>query len=263
MKFRPSMAKWLVACWLLPAVSFADQLVIKDDFTGTSTQNSWKATNGACLTAGNNTGSVPACKGLAYYGSETLVGGATGSLPDTAGNGALRFTNGYPGGYNQNGAIVSTLNPAFTTSQGVQVTFTTETYLGNSGGGGSDGADGISFFLMDASQPAGIGAFGGSLGYSCSDSNPPYDGLVGGYIAVGVDEYGNFLNGGSTRSAAYPNNGPDNTASGWGYQPNRIGLRGAGSISWAWLNKNYPVQYPSSLATTLSNVTVTYQSTLR
>lgn len=259
MKFRPSMAKWLVACWLLPAVSFADQLVIKDDFTGTSTQNSWKATNGACLTAGNNTGSVPACKGLAYYGSETLVGGATGSLPDTAGNGALRFTNGYPGGYNQNGAIVSTLNPAFTTSQGVQVTFTTETYLGNSGGGGGDGADGISFFLMDASQPAGIGAFGGSLGYSCSDSNPPYDGLVGGYIAVGVDEYGNFLNGGSTRSAAYPNNGPDNTASGWGYQPNRIGLRGAGSISWAWLNKNYPVQYPSSLASTLSNVTVTYQ----
>jgi len=258
MKIRPSVAMLVAACSLLPAVTFA-QLVIKDDFTGAFTQNSWKATNGACLTAGNNTGSVPACSGLAYYGKEALVGGATGSLPDTVGNGALRFTNGYPGGYNQNGAIVSTLNPAFTTKQGVQVTFTTETYLGNSGGGGQDGADGISFFLMDAAQSAGIGAFGGSLGYSCSDSNPPYDGLVGGYIAVGVDEFGNFLNGGSTRSADYPKNGPDNTASGWGYQPNRIGLRGAGSISWAWLNKTYPVQYPSSLATTLSNTTVTYQ----
>ena len=255
MRIRPSIA---VVAALLPAVAFG-QLVIKDDFTGATTQNSWKATNGACLTAGNGTGSVPACKGLAYYGSETLVGGATGTLPDSVGNGALRFTNGAPGGFNQNGAIVSTLNPAFTTKQGVQVTFTTETYLGNKGGGGKDGADGISFFLMDASKPAGIGAFGGSLGYSCSDSNPPYDGLVGGYIAVGVDEYGNFLNGGPTRSTDYPKNGPDNTASGWGYQPNRIGLRGAGSISWAWLNANYPAQYPTSLATTISKTTVRYQ----
>src|SRR6201999_1001099 len=123
MNIRPSGAMLIAACSLLPAVSFA-QLVIKDDFTGAFTQNSWKATNGACLTAGNNTGSVPACSGLTYYKNETLVGGATGSLPDTVGNGALRFTNGYPGGYNQNGAIVSTLNPAFNTKQGIQVTFT-------------------------------------------------------------------------------------------------------------------------------------------
>lgn len=258
MRVRPSIAAAVIASALLPVTAFA-QLVIKDDFTGAATQNSWKATNGACLTAGNGTGSVPACKGLAYYKGETLVGGATGTLPDTIGNGALRFTNGYPGGYNQNGAIVSTLNPAFNTKQGIQVTFTTETYLGNSGGGGSDGADGISFFLMDASQPAGIGAFGGSLGYSCSVSNPPYDGLVGGYIAVGVDEYGNFLNGGPTRSADYPKNAPDNTATGWGYQPNRIGLRGAGNVSWAYLNKNFNSKYPDSLATTLSGQMVTYQ----
>jgi type IV pilus assembly protein PilY1 len=254
-----SIAAVVAACALLPATVYA-QLVIKDDFTGAAAQNSWIATNGACLTAGNNTGSVPACKGLAYYGTETLVGGAKGSLPDTVGSGALRFTNGFPGGYNQNGAIVSTLAPAFTTKQGVQVTFTTETYLGDSKGGGSDGADGISFFLMDASKPAGIGAFGGSLGYSCSDNNSPYDGLVGGYIAVGVDEFGNFLNGGTTRSSTFPDNGPDNTASGWGYEPNRIGLRGAGNVSWAWLTANHPELYPSSLATTLSNITVNFHN---
>jgi type IV pilus assembly protein PilY1 len=257
MRMRLSMAAAVAASVLVPGTVWA-QLIVKDDFTGATTQNTWKASNGACLTAGDGTGSVPACKGLAYYGGETLVGGATGSLPDKIGNGALRFTNGSPGGFNQNGAIVSMLNPAFSTKQGIQVTFTTETYLGNSGGGGGDGADGISFFLMDATRPAGIGAFGGSLGYSCSDSNPPYDGLVGGYIAVGIDEFGNFLNGGSTRSTTFPNNGPDNTASGWGYQPNRIGLRGAGNISWAWLNANYPTLYPSSLATTNSTTTVTY-----
>ena len=82
-----------------------------------------------------------------------LVGGYNGTFPDpapVAGNGALRFTNGYPYGYNENGGIVSTA--PFPTGQGVSITFKTVTYLGNSGGGGGDGADGISFFLMDASK---------------------------------------------------------------------------------------------------------------
>ena len=95
--------------------------------------------------------------------------------------------------FNQNGAIVS--SNTFPTGQGVQITFKTVTYRGNSGGAGKDGADGISFYLMDGSKAAGIGSFGGSLGYSCSNSNPPYDGLVGAYLGLGVDEYGNFLNG--------------------------------------------------------------------
>jgi type IV pilus assembly protein PilY1 len=226
------------------------QIIVQDDFTGTTTSNTWKWFNGACLTAGDGTNGVPSCQSLAktYY-NETLVGGASGTLPDLVGSGALRFTNGSPGGYHQNGAIVSQLSPAFSTKDGIQVTFTTVTYEGNSGGGGKDGADGISFFLMDAAQPAGIGAWGGSLGYSCSNTNPPYNGLVGAYVGLGIDEFGNFLNGGPTRSTTFPNNGPDNTASGWGYQPGRIGLRGAGNIAWSWLNTNYPNQYPSYLTT--------------
>ncbi len=103
-RVRPAIAA-AIACVVAPAAF--GQLVIKDDFTGATTQNSWTATNGACLTAGNDTGSVPSCSKLKYWNGETLVGGATGSLPDTVGNGALRFTNGYPGGYFQNGAIVS------------------------------------------------------------------------------------------------------------------------------------------------------------
>src|SRR6266516_2865870 len=79
------------------------QVTVQDDFTGTSDTNNWKTFNGACLTAGNGTGNIPKCVGLPYYGSESLVGGATGTLPDAAGSGALRFTNGYPGGYHQSG----------------------------------------------------------------------------------------------------------------------------------------------------------------
>ena len=105
----------------------------------------------------------------------------------------------------------------------------------------------------------GLGAWGGSLGYTCSNSNPPYNGLTGGYVAVGIDEYGNFLNGitntlGETGTSA----SGDNTASGGGYQPGRIGMRGAGNVSWLTLNGAYggatnpgaaKPWYPDSLAT--------------
>jgi len=258
------------------------QTTVSEDFSGTSTNNSWWYFNGACLTAadqtakgseptGNKGGQLPGCvaigqggNGPLYY-NEPLVGGVNGvgtntqTLPDPAGQGALRFTNGWPGGYAQNGAILSTT--PFPTGQGVAVTFKTVTYRGNSGGADNDGADGISFYLMDAAalntntingvgngDGNGIGAWGGSLGYTCSNANPPYNGLVGAYLAVGIDEYGNFLNGANFMSN-YTGNNPisgDNTALGYGYRPNRIGLRGAGNVAWNWLNANYPAYYPST-----------------
>src|SRR6185437_3055546 len=116
-----------------------------------------------------------------------------------------------------------------------------------------------------------IGAWGGSLAYTCSNSNSPYDGLVGAYLGLGIDEYGNFLNGTNntinetdyiTKSdGVTPFGTGDNTASGGYYKPGRIGLRGAGNISWQALttaygsdpsNNNAPY-YPASLATTCSN----------
>jgi len=257
MKTKFYAAAWALALTgLVPCAAWA-QVTVVDDFTQNKTAVAWVPFNGACLTAGDNTGSVPACVGLPYY-TETLVGGTSGLLPDQPTQGALRFTNGFPGGYHQNGAIVLSPANAFPANSGVQVTFTTVTYRGDSGGAGGDGADGISFFLMDASQAPNLGAFGGSLGYTCSNTNNDqtlypgpggtqrgYDGLVGGYVAVGIDEFGNFLNG-SNPATGY--NG-DNTASGYGYQPGRIGMRGGGNVAWRWLNANYPVQYPSSMNT--------------
>ena len=211
----------------LPLAAFG-QVVISDNFTGGSSSNAWQPFLGACLTAGDGTGSIPACVGDAYYGAQGQVGGFTGTLPDPVGNGALRFTNGFPNGYGQAGGIISGFT--FPLGQGLRVTFTTMTYLGDSGGGGHDGADGIGFFLIDgAYAPYDLGAFGGSLGYTCSNvNNDPklhpdgtqrsYDGLQRAYLGLGIDEYGNFLNQG------------DNTASGYGYVPGRIGLRGAGNI---------------------------------
>lgn len=253
---------------LQPAV--AQTTTYTENFTGATTTNSWYFINGACLTAGSTApastvspGQVPACVTngviLPYYPKAdlSLVGGNTGTLPDIATTGgALRFTNGAPYGYNENGAILSAFN--FPTTNGIQITFTTETYEGNSGGSGKDGADGISFFLQDVDQGqvADIGDYGGSLGYSCSNSNNDaalrasgqprgYDGLIGGYIGLGIDEYGNFLNSGDNTSSgqaalsAYVGSGD--------YQPNRIGLRGAGSTAWSYLNATYASYYPATL----------------
>jgi type IV pilus assembly protein PilY1 len=244
-----------------------------EDFTGGTTANDWYYFNGACLTAGSNAGTgatgvtpgkVPSCASIAnsYYaqqadGDPVLVGGFSGTLPDPIGNGALRFTNGYPYGHHENGAIVS--NGTFNAGDGVHITFKTVTYLGDSGGAGGDGADGLSFYLLDATQSYetpgpgntiwnGIGSWGGSLAYTCSNSNAPYDGLVGGYVGLGIDEFGNFLNG-STLEPGYigARATGDNTALGYGYLPGRIGMRGAGSISWAYLNSTDAADYPPGL----------------
>ncbi|MBU9578584.1 pilus assembly protein PilY [Ralstonia mannitolilytica] len=243
-KNKPHFALLATAA-VLPGVAQA-QLVISDTLTGVASSYDWTALNGACLTAGNNTGPIPACTGLKYYANTTLVGGVTGRLPDTPGSGALRLTNGDfqagTNGNNQTGAVVS--NFTFPTNQGLQVTFTTVTYGGNAysnANGQKSGADGISFFLSDGSKPATVGALGGSLGYSCSNGNPTYDGVQGGYIGLGIDEFGNFSNAGDNTNTGANANG------GIGAIPGRISLRGAGNTNWAYLNSAYSSYYPSSL----------------
>lgn len=234
----------------LSAIGAHAQLVISDTLTGGSSSYQWQSLNGACLTAGDGTGTIPKCAGLSYYSGKTQVGGVTGRLGtsgDPVGQGALRLTNGDTGkginGNDQTGAIYSKFD--FPSNQGLEVTFQTATYGGNAytnHRGQLSGADGIAFFLVNADQVTtvdqntAIGAFGGSLGYSCANTKGTNNGLLGAYIGLGIDEFGNFSNPG------------DNTASGPGQGAGRVTLRGAGNITWAWLNQNYARYYPSSLS---------------
>ncbi|MBV9695322.1 MAG: hypothetical protein JO005_00135, partial [Gammaproteobacteria bacterium] len=137
--------QWLNRLLALAAVCAAGtawgQASVSEDFTGTNTTNPWYFFNGACLTAGAQNGAepnggawqMPGCTAIrgSYY-NQNLVGGQNGvagnvqTLPDPVGQGALRFTNGNPGGYSQNGGIVSTT--PFPTGQGIAVTFKTVTY---------------------------------------------------------------------------------------------------------------------------------------
>ncbi len=83
---------------------------------------------------------------------------------------------------------------------------------------GGDGADGVTFFLLNGSQvdPTGFetGASGGSLGYSGNE-----EGISAGYLGVGFDAYGAYADDSEDR-----HDGGD----GDGQVPQSVTLRGAG-----------------------------------
>lgn len=129
------------------------------------------------LTAGNNP--TPA--------SGQLPGGTTAI--DPAGNGALRLTNN---GTDQSAFVI--YNSPIASNAGLTITFDFFAYNGVGTGGARAGGDGISFFLIDGTQsPTTAGAFGGSLGYAQKKVDG-INGILGGYLGIGLDEFGNFAN---------------------------------------------------------------------
>ena len=118
--------------------------------------------------------------------ADLIISGATngatltsGSI-DAAGDGYLRLTNSQ---MNQSGYVQST--KSFPSADGLSISFEYFTY-------GGTGADGITFFLYDATaMPFNIGTFGGSLGYA---QNAGLPGVSKGFLALGLDEFGNFSN---------------------------------------------------------------------
>ncbi|WP_017259302.1 T9SS type B sorting domain-containing protein [Pedobacter arcticus] len=105
---------------------------------------------------------------------------------DPDGSGYLRLTNN---SQDQRGYIYST--ETFDTDQGLNISFEYYTY-------GGSGADGICFFLFDATAAGSfnIGGFGGSLGYAqylpYGPGQSVLPGVSKGYLGVALDEYGNF-----------------------------------------------------------------------
>jgi gliding motility-associated-like protein len=145
---------------------------------------------------------------------------ATGGTPiDKEGEGYLRLTNA---ARDQKGYAYST--SSFPSIRGLKVEFEYFIYGGN-------GADGISFFLFDSNaSPVTIGGFGGSLGYAqYTNTQPTSAGVNGGYLGVGLDEYGNF---------SYNIEGRQGI--GGGFYPGSITLRGQGNGAATTLT-NYPL----------------------
>lgn len=76
----------------------------------------------------------------------------------------------------------------------------------------SEGGDGIAVVLSDASVTPVSGALGGPLGYGARSN---VNGFAGGWLGIGIDEYGNF-------SAEGGSNGP-------GRRRQSVAIRGSGS----------------------------------
>lgn len=96
----------------------------------------------------------------------------------------------------------------------IVVEFTQYSYNGS-------GADGVGVVLSDASQPLRAGAFGGSLGYAPKQTalggDTTHEGFAGGWIGIGLDEFGNYSNPTEGRTG------------GSGQTPESVAIRGSGS----------------------------------
>lgn len=167
----------------------AQIVTLNGSFTGSTLDNGW--------TTGGS-GYMP-----------VLTASSAGGNLDTTGNGWLRMTSSAG-----NEATYAYDTNSFAAAHAtITATFNYASYNGS-------GADGITFFLADASKTFAVGAYGGSLGYAqktaAGGGGADINGMNGGYIGVGIDEFGNFSN---------PTEG---RIGGTGSTPNAIAVRGPG-----------------------------------
>ena len=175
-------------------------------------------------------------------------------IGDPPGAGTLRLTSN---AFNQAAFVI--YNNPISATEGLRVTF--DYYAYNRGtiadvNGALEGADGISFFLIDGTAtPTKAGGFGGSLGYAQNTSPPAptIPGIVGGYLGVGLDEFGNY-----SSSVAGGKQGGFSTK-----QPDSLALRGSESTTYNFLtNTSIAIGIDKPLETVRTNAKRRVQVTL-
>src|SRR4051812_36845903 len=200
---------------------------------------SWTAQGAACLTGALGappvgTAQIPACTGFTAGQPQPQPGVVPGYLQLTRAVG------------NTAGSVL--YNRPIPASAGVSMIFRQFQY-------GGTGADGIGFFLVDGSTNlTATGANGGSLGYAQKDGTQP--GIVGGYIGVGFDAFGNYYNDGEFRGTGCPIGQRSPTTNSGPIAPNVVTVRGpgAGLNGYCWLDSTVPkpITNPNNPGTTLA-----------
>lgn len=154
------------------------------------------------------------------FGGNWAVSTSSGSFgsPRIATSGYLRMTD------NSNNVATAATMPGTFPAAGNLITVEFKHYAYNAASTG--GADGVALTLSDATITPVPGAYGGSLGYAQKDDaacaaggrTPPCNGFSGGWVGIGVDEWGNF-------SAA-----TEGRSGGPGQRPDSVSVRGSGSL---------------------------------
>lgn len=187
-------------------------VLLNETFTGNTVTGNWKfetlaGSANPFLTASTNATAPP--NGLPGSGPTPL---------DPAGAGVLRLTNNT----NDQSAFVL-YDTAFASNAGLSVEFDFFAYNGSGSSGAPPGGDGISFFLTDGTTPSiTAGAFGGSLGYA-QKKIEGITGIEGGYVGIGLDEYGNFSSRNDITNGPEQRNGPPGAG---GRVQDSVSLRG-------------------------------------
>lgn len=139
-------------------------------------------------------------------GSDWVVAQRNGSTLPSLQNGRLRLTQN-----TTNQATSATFQRLFPGASNL-VTIEFDQYAYKTSG--SSGADGMAVVLSDATITPQPGAFGGPLGYGFKTG---ISGFAGGWMGVGIDEYGNYANEGGSYNP--------------GSRPQAASIRGSGASS--------------------------------
>jgi autotransporter-associated beta strand protein len=148
---------------------------------------------------------------LLTSGASVRAGDPESGTIDPSGSGWLRLTNNT---LNQANAVYFD-TPIPSAGNSVTIAFGANFWGGNNFVG--TGADGVTFFLYDASKTFSVGSSGGAIGYAQGLGLNP-NGLSGGYVGVAFDPYGNFSTTNEGRQG-----GP-----GTALVPNTVAVRGPG-----------------------------------
>lgn len=141
---------------------------------------------------------------------------SSGSFVPTIASGRVRLTEAA-----QDQATRITMNRRFPAANNrVEIEFDYYSYAGNS-------ADGIAVVFSDATVTPQSGGFGGSLGYAQrTDHGKP--GFAGGWLGIGMDEYGNFARAVEGRVGGYTGS----------LQPDRLVIRGSASSQYRYITRS-------------------------
>ena len=196
-----------------PARAVIATVLVNDSFTGAVIADpAVRATGSTCLT-GAVQGSTPP-PGVSPIGG--CPAGLAGPIPPLGTQpGYLLLTDA---ANNRAGNLF--YNRPIPSSAGIEAQFEIYMY-------GGSGADGITFFLVDgATELTATGGLGGSLGYAQRNAEP---GVLGGYVGIGFDVYGNFYDDGEGRGHGCPTGQQSPSSQSGAIAPNTVVVRGPGA----------------------------------
>ena len=174
----------------------------------------------------------------------------TANTVDTAGTGWLRMT----GSTNNQATYALWDNAVFSVNAQIQIEMEYTFWNGHDIGGAQNGvgADGLTFFLLDAAVDSASfqpGSYGGSLGYAAldTDGNGSVNsaGMAGGYLGFGFDNWGNYSGQTEGRDGGLGTSLANGTTTGY---PNRIAVRGPddgdgnNATGWEFIKASAPLE---------------------